>query len=167
MTTNTYCADPDFKPEKIGKVSAASMSLCTWVIAIDKYAHVSYLIRLKLIAIIFFFDEFKIHREVAPKQAKLKEVRESLEIKTALLSDAKEKLRKINEKVAELKAHHKELVSKKDQLKKESDDTQIKLTRAEKLVTGLASERVRWEQSISNYKTATFNLPGNIFDTLA
>lgn len=90
----------------------------------------------------------------------MKEVRESLEIKTALLSDAKEKLRKINEKVAELKAHHKELVAKKDQLKKESDDTQIKLTRAEKLVTGLASERVRWEQSIANYKTATFNLPG-------
>jgi hypothetical protein len=67
----------------------------------------------------------KINREVAPKQAKLKEVRESLEVKTALLTDAKEKLRKINEKVAELKAHHKELVAKKDQLKKESDDTQV------------------------------------------
>ena len=62
---------------------------------------------------------------MAPKQAKLKEVRESLEVKTALLSDAKEKLRRINEKVAELKAHHKELVAKKDQLKKESDDTQV------------------------------------------
>jgi hypothetical protein len=52
-------------------------------------------------------------------------VRESLEIKTALLSDAKEKLRKINEKVAELKAHHKKLVTEKDDLKKESDDTQV------------------------------------------
>lgn len=43
-----YCADPEFKPEKVGKVSTASKSLCMWVRAMERYGN--------------------IYREVAPKQ---------------------------------------------------------------------------------------------------
>lgn len=118
------CADPDFKPEKMAQVSGAATSLCMWVRAMERYGHV--------------------HREVAPKKAVLKEALEKLEVKQQLLQDAKEKLKAANDKVAELKAKYKELVSKKDKFRNEMLENELKLSRAEKMVTGLASERERY-----------------------
>ena len=45
---------PDFTPEVVGKQSVAAMSLCMWVLAINKYAKVS--------------------KEVEPKRKKLEEL---------------------------------------------------------------------------------------------
>ena len=45
---------PDFTPEVVGKQSVAAMSLCMWVLAINKYSKVS--------------------REVEPKRKKVEEL---------------------------------------------------------------------------------------------
>lgn len=136
-----FCADPEFKPEKVEKVSIASMSLCMWVKAMEKYGH--------------------IYREVAPKQQAVKEALEALEQKTKMLADAKQQLKAADEQVAQLKAEYNELVAKKEKLRQDAESTAIKLERAEKLVSGLASEKVRWEKSITEYEAATRNLPGD------
>eukprot|EP01119_Soliformovum_irregulare_P016871 TRINITY_DN4946_c0_g1_i1.p1 TRINITY_DN4946_c0_g1~~TRINITY_DN4946_c0_g1_i1.p1 ORF type:complete len:2093 (-),score=654.99 TRINITY_DN4946_c0_g1_i1:1564-7461(-) len=136
-----YCLDSEFRPEKVEKVSQAAMSMCMWVRAMEKYGHV--------------------YREVAPKQLALKEATESLESKTKALQEAKQQLKQVDEQVAQLRAEYEALVSKKEKLRQESEETAIKLERAEKLVTGLASEKTRWEKSIAMYEISSANLPGD------
>ena len=52
-------------------------------------------------------------------------------------------------------------MNKKRVLEEELADLEGKLHRAEKLVTGLAGERVRWESSIRTYESALAALPGD------
>ena len=97
-----------------------------------------------------------------------------MESKTKALTDAKLKLKEVDEQVAQLKAEYNDLVTKKEKLRywkqiclylffyrQDSENTAIKLERAEKLVSGLASEKTRWEKSITEYEAAYVNLPGD------
>ncbi len=49
----------------------------------------------------------------------------------------------------------------KEKLRIQSEQTELKLVRAEKLVSGLAGERDRWEKSIKKYEDALQYLPGD------
>ncbi|PNH00452.1 Dynein-1-beta heavy chain, flagellar inner arm I1 complex, partial [Tetrabaena socialis] len=55
-----------------------------------------------------------------------------------------------------------ESISRKQALEVELSDLEGKLERAEKLVTGLAGERIRWEASISTYEVSLSYLPGDV-----
>jgi dynein heavy chain len=112
-----------------------------WVRAMERYGHV--------------------YRDVAPKQEAVKEATENLEAKTKALQEAKQKLKEVDEQVAQLKSEYNELVAKKEKLRQDAEQTAIKLERAEKLVAGLASEKARWEKSITEYESAYANLPGD------
>jgi dynein heavy chain len=131
----------EFQPEKVGKVSLACKSMCLWVRAMEKYGHV--------------------YREVAPKQQAVQEATDTLAQKTKALMEAKSKLKEVEEQVAQLKAEYNDLVNKKENLRLEAETTAIKLERAQKLVTGLASEKTRWESTITEYEAANVNLPGD------
>lgn len=50
-----------------------------------------------------------------------------------------------------LKDKYDESTASKQKLETELEDLELKLMRAEKLVTGLAGERVRWEASIETF----------------
>ncbi|KAJ1345264.1 hypothetical protein BSLG_000778 [Batrachochytrium salamandrivorans] len=136
-----YCADENFQPEAVGRVSGASKSLCMWVRAMETYG--------------------TIFRHVAPKKEKLRVAQETLEKKQKTLREAKSKLQEIQEKLIELKAQYDEKVSLKEKLRQESEQTELKLSRAEKLVSGLSGERSRWEKSICKYEEALRCLPGD------
>ena len=58
-----YSKNPDFQPEIVGKVSKACQSLCTWVLAVEKF--------------------HEVYRTVRPKENKVKEANEALEIMRA------------------------------------------------------------------------------------
>lgn len=55
----------------------------------------------------------------------------------------------MGEKLDQLKKQHSEKLAMKESLRKKSDEMEVKLDRADKLVTGLAGERVRWEQTVA------------------
>lgn len=55
----------------------------------------------------------------------------------------------VAEKLEELKQQHSEKIATKDSLRKKSEEMELKLDRADKLVTGLAGERVRWEERVA------------------
>jgi dynein heavy chain, axonemal len=137
-----YCADENFQPDIVGRVSGASKSLCLWVRAMETYG------------IIF--------RQVAPKKEKLRVAKETLEKKQKTLKEAKQKLQEIQDKLSELKNQYEEKVSLKEKLRQESELTELKLVRAEKLVSGLSGERDRWEKSIAKYEEAIRYLPGDV-----
>ena len=136
-----YCADENFQPETVGRVSGASKSLCMWVRAMETYG------------IIF--------RSVAPKKEKLKTAQETLEKKQKSLREAKAKLQEIQDKLVELKNQYDEKVGLKEKLRQESEMTELKLSRAEQLVSGLSGERDRWEKTIKLYEDSMKYLPGD------
>ncbi|KAJ1562004.1 Dynein heavy chain 2, axonemal, partial [Cladochytrium tenue] len=136
-----YCSDENFQPDVVGRVSGAAKSLCMWARAMETYG------------IIF--------RQVAPKKERLRVAQETLEKKQKTLREAKAKLQEIQDKLADLKAQYDEKVALKEKLRQDSENTELKLVRAEQLVSGLSGERERWERSIKVYEESMKFLPGD------
>lgn len=132
-----YCSKENFKPDIVGRVSFAAKSLCMWVRAMEMYG--------------------RVYRVVEPKKKKLEQANKQLAEKQANLHDAKEKLRELKEKLEELQRQYEEKLATKEDLRKKAELTELKLDRAAKVVTGLAGERVRWEESI---KVSTYTRDG-------
>uniref|UniRef100_A0A667XC84 Dynein axonemal heavy chain 2 n=1 Tax=Myripristis murdjan TaxID=586833 RepID=A0A667XC84_9TELE len=124
-----YCSQVDFQPEIIGRVSLAAKSLCMWVRAMEVYG--------------------RIYRVVEPKRARLHGAMAQLAEKQAALAEAQNKLREVGEKLDQLKKQYDEKLAMKESLRRKSEDMEVKLDRADKLVSGLAGERVRWEETVA------------------
>ncbi|XP_052234681.1 dynein axonemal heavy chain 2-like isoform X14 [Dreissena polymorpha] len=125
-----YVAQTDFQPEIIGRVSSAAKSLCMWVRAMEVYG--------------------RIYRVVEPKKQRLNAAMSQLKEKQDALSDAKAKLAEVESKMAELQKQYQEKQDQKEELKRKAAHTELMLDRAAKLVSGLAGERVRWEQTVKD-----------------
>ncbi|XP_068440309.1 dynein axonemal heavy chain 2 [Clinocottus analis] len=138
-----YCRQADFQPEIIGKVSLAAKSLCMWVRAMEVYG-ISF-------------------RVVEPKRAQLNAAMSQLAEKQASLAAAQDKLREVGEKKAELERQLAEKRIMKTNLAKKSDEMEIKLDRADQLMTGLAGERVRWEERVAGLEENMGYLVGDCF----
>ncbi|XP_043933259.1 dynein axonemal heavy chain 2 [Protopterus annectens] len=123
-----YCAQPDFQPEIIGRVSLAAKSLCMWVRAMEVYG--------------------RIFRVVEPKRARLNAAMAQLTEKQTALAEAQAKLREVGEKLEMLKKNYDEKLAQKEELRKRAEEMEVKLDRAAKLVSGLAGERIRWEETV-------------------
>ncbi|XP_037533396.1 dynein heavy chain 2, axonemal [Nematolebias whitei] len=126
---NQFCRQADFQPEIIGKVSLAAKSLCMWVKAMEVYG--------------------RIYRDVEPKRAQLTAALSQLTNKQTALAKEENKLHEVGEKLDQLQKQYAEKAAMKDSLKKKSDEMEMKLDRADKLVMGLAGERIRWEERVT------------------
>lgn len=139
--TSQYCLDENFQPDIVGRVSGAAKSLCMWVRAMETYG------------IIF--------RQVAPKKEKLRVAQETLEKKQKTLKEARTRLEEIQQKLVDLKNQYDEKVTLKEKLRNDSELTELKLNRAEKLVSGLSGEKSRWEVSIKRLEESITYLTGD------
>lgn len=101
----------------------------------------------------------EVAKEVAPKRAKLKAAQDNLAKKQAQLATAQAKLAEVLAAVQALKDRYDESTANKKALEEELSGLELKLERAEKLVTGLAGEKARWEASIADLETRVANLP--------
>lgn len=137
-----FTSNPDYAAEAIGKVSGAAKGLCLWTHAMYIYGNVS--------------------KDVAPKRAKLKAAQDNLDKKQKSLNAAKEALAEVLAKVQLLKDKYDSSTSNKAALEAELEDLETKLMRAEKLVSGLAGERSRWEASITEFDLKLTALPGDV-----
>ncbi|XP_059156869.1 dynein axonemal heavy chain 2-like isoform X2 [Physella acuta] len=137
-----YVAQADFHPEIIGRVSLAAKSLCMWVRAMEMYG--------------------RIYRVVEPKRQRLNAAMAVLREKQAALADAKAKLAEVEAKMAELKVLYDEKLAQKEELKKKAEHTELMLDRAQKLVSGLAGERIRWEQTVKDLEERMGHLVGDV-----
>eukprot|EP00756_Hemistasia_phaeocysticola_P025139 Hpha_TRINITY_DN15989_c0_g2::TRINITY_DN15989_c0_g2_i1::g.72379::m.72379/K10408/DNAH; dynein heavy chain, axonemal len=137
-----FTGKDSFKPELIGKVSAAAKGLCQWVIAMEKFG--------------------KINKEVAPKKRRLEKAQEDLNKKEKMLAEALAQLHAMEATVQKLKDQAAHSEAEKETLKREAEKTAAKLQRAEELVSGLGSERDRWTTSIARYELGIENLIGDV-----
>ncbi|KAF6298410.1 dynein axonemal heavy chain 17 [Rhinolophus ferrumequinum] len=137
-----YQGNPTFDPEFIRSKSTAAAGLCSWCINIVRF--------------------YEVYCDVAPK-------RQALEEANAELAEAHEKLSRIKNKVAELNANLSNLTSafekataEKIKCQQEADATNRVISLANRLVGGLASENVRWAESVENYKSQGVTLYGDV-----
>jgi dynein heavy chain len=139
---SVYLKDPEFDPELVKTKSSAAAGLCSWVINIVKF--------------------YEVFCDVAPKRMALQKA-------NAELQAAKDKLAAVEKKVADLQSELKKLTDEFDtatnaKLKCERDAQQTAYTinLANRLVGGLASEKIRWGEAVGNFRIQEKSLPGNV-----
>ncbi|KAB0805217.1 hypothetical protein PPYR_02187 [Photinus pyralis] len=140
--TLEYLKDPEFDPKIIEGKSGAAAGLCSWVINILK-----------------FYEVFVV---VDPKRkALLKANQELSEAKDKLVALNK-KLNELEEQLGKLRADFEDATDAKLRCQAEADATALMIDLAQRLVGGLASEKVRWIESVANYKTSGVTMPGDV-----
>ncbi|XP_066093696.1 dynein axonemal heavy chain 17 isoform X2 [Saccopteryx bilineata] len=137
-----YQGNPTFDPEFIRSKSTAAAGLCSWCINIVRF--------------------YEVYCDVAPK-------RQALEEANAELAEAQDKLSRIKNKIAELNANLSNLTSafekataEKIKCQQEADATNRVISLANRLVGGLASENIRWAESVENFKLQGVTLCGDV-----
>ncbi|OAF65946.1 hypothetical protein A3Q56_06301 [Intoshia linei] len=137
-----YIMSESFQPSVIKHGSKACTSMCLWVRAMYKYNTVV--------------------KTVAPKREALKMAQESLAETQRILDDAKHRLQHIQEGIETLTAKYDECVKKKVDLENKTKLCQDRLVRADKLINGLADERIRWNESVVRLENKLKNILGDI-----
>ena len=137
-----YIKKPDFNRQSIEAKSIAAASLCEWVCAMDKYS--------------------KVAQNIEPKKKKLAEAEKQLKQAQDKLAEKQAILRKVQNELAELQNNYEASVAKAEDLQRRSELTEARLVRAEKLVSGLSSEQVRWKSTAEILEEDMTNLVGNM-----
>ncbi|PRP87074.1 hypothetical protein PROFUN_04810 [Planoprotostelium fungivorum] len=133
-----YILNPMFVVSKIEKVSFAAKSLCQWIHSLIHYSEVNEI--------------------VAPKKAKLAKSSAKLSESLVVLHKKQEQLERVIRKLEELQAVYVEKEGEKNSLSKQMEDTALKLSRAEKLMNGLALERVQWAEQLRSLQVESESL---------
>ena len=101
-------------------------------------------------------------KDVAPKRARLKQAESTLQVKQAGLAEAQAELAEVVAKVAALQKQFDDSNDEKNRLRDEAQALQDKLERADKLVSGLSGEYVRWQASIGGFETKMVEAVGDV-----
>ena len=96
-------------------------------------------------AMITYHETLKI---VNPKRELAREMGEKLEKVRAKLAEKRAVLKAVNDKIAHLEEEFKRMIQKEKDLNQEITDCKKKLERAEKLISGLEGEKVRWIETV-------------------
>ncbi|XP_075243127.1 dynein axonemal heavy chain 7-like isoform X3 [Convolutriloba macropyga] len=137
-----YMTNPDFAPDVVAKSSSAAQGLCRWVMAIEMYERISKL--------------------VAPKKMKLAQAEGDLAACLSSLNAKRNELKLVQDKLTALQDQLKMTEERKISLQTEVDLCAKKLSRADKLISGLGGEKDRWTKAAKGYQGTFMNLPGDI-----
>lgn len=136
-----YLEDPEFDPEKIMGKSAAAAGLCAWVININKF--------------------YEVYQIVEPKQRALQEAKDDLQAARDKLEFLNRKIEALEKRLNVIKMEFEGAIAEKQMCQREADKTAFTIDLANRLISGLASENVRWRESISKSRIMIDNLPGD------
>lgn len=137
-----YLDDPEFNAEFIKAKSGAAAGLCAWVINI-----------------VMFYNVFC---DVEPKRKALAAANAELAAAMEKLAKIKAKIQELDDNLAELTASFEEATSAKLRCQQEADRTAKTIELANRLVGGLASENIRWADSVAKFKEQALTLPGDV-----
>ncbi|XP_035886761.1 dynein heavy chain 1, axonemal isoform X2 [Phyllostomus discolor] len=137
-----YIDNEEFQPAAIAKVSKACTSICQWVRAMHKYHFVA--------------------KAVEPKRQALREAQDDLEVTQKILDEAKQRLQEVEDGIAVMQARYRECIAKKEELELKCEQCEHRLGRADKLISGLSDERVRWQETVENLEHMLENISGDV-----
>ncbi|XP_036594745.1 dynein heavy chain 1, axonemal [Trichosurus vulpecula] len=137
-----YIDNDEFQPAAIAKVSKACTSICQWVRAMHKYHFVA--------------------KAVEPKRQALREAQEDLDATQKVLDIAKSQLREVEDGIFTLQTKYRDCIAKKEELEMKCELCEQRMGRADKLINGLADEKVRWQETVTNLDYLINNIYGDI-----
>jgi dynein heavy chain len=136
-----YLNDPEFNADFIRTKSAAAAGLCSWVINIVGY--------------------YRVYCDVEPKRQALEQANAELASAQAKLGEIQSKIAELNQNLAELRTKYEQAVADKLKCEEDAKRTQETIALANRLVGGLASEKVRWAEAVGRYKEQEKTLAGD------
>ncbi|GAB1597647.1 dynein beta chain, ciliary isoform X1, partial [Argonauta hians] len=137
-----FLHDKEFNPEFIAAKSTAAAGLCAWVINIMKF--------------------YEVFCEVEPKRIALNLANAELEAAQDKLASLQAKLVQLELSLTALTNQFQIATDAKLKCQAEADATNNTIALANRLVGGLASENVRWAESIRSLKEQEITLPGDM-----
>uniref|UniRef100_A0A8C3EQF5 Dynein axonemal heavy chain 1 n=1 Tax=Corvus moneduloides TaxID=1196302 RepID=A0A8C3EQF5_CORMO len=139
-----YIDNEEFQPAAIAKVSKACTSICQWVRAMHKYHFVS--------------------KVVEPKRVRdsLREAEEDLRATQAVLDEAKQRLKEVEDGIAMLQAKYEACKANKEELEMKCEQCLQRLARADVLINSLADEKVRWQDTMESLDGKINNSSGDV-----
>lgn len=103
----------------------------------------------------------QVSQQVEPKRQRLRKAEATLEVVMRALSEAKDKLNTVQERIRVLTEAHEKALTQQENLKNEVVMCQVKLERAEKLIGGLGGERERWERRVEELGVEETHIVGD------
>ncbi|XP_047143157.1 dynein beta chain, ciliary isoform X1 [Hydra vulgaris] len=137
-----YLDDPQFNADFIRAKSGAAAGLCAWVVNIVTF--------------------YRVFCDVEPKRKALAQANSDLAVAEEKLSKIKAKIKELDANLAELTASFEQATSAKLRCQKEAERTSKTIELANRLVGGLASENIRWAESVLKFKKQAMTLPGDV-----
>ncbi|OXB61088.1 hypothetical protein ASZ78_013651 [Callipepla squamata] len=137
-----YQSDPSFDPEFIMSKSTAAAGLCSWCLNIVRF--------------------YNVYCEVEPKRRALEEANAELAEAQDKLSRIKKKIADLNANLATLTARFEKATAEKIKCQQEADATNRVIVLANRLIGGLASENVRWAESVEAFREQEKTLCGDV-----
>lgn len=126
-----YLKDAEFEPEFVRSKSAAAAGLCAWVINIIKF--------------------YEVYCDVEPKRKALAAANAELAAAQEKLNSIKRKVASLESQLAKLTADFEKATTEKLLCQQEADATNATIALANRLVGGLASENVRWAETVNKF----------------
>ncbi|KAG8347796.1 putative Dynein heavy chain N terminal region 2 domain1 [Trypanosoma vivax] len=131
-----------FKNENIKKTSVALLGVATYIRAVVEY--------------------YKQNKIIKPLLAQAAAAQQEYDLAMESLNKKKEELRVVNEKLASLTSHLDSVKKDKQDLEEKVSDTDVKLTRAKKLIEGLGGEKVRFAGESKRFEEELKYVLGNV-----
>ncbi|NXH86672.1 DYH17 protein, partial [Edolisoma coerulescens] len=137
-----YRTDPRFNPEFIKSKSTAAAGLCSWCLNMVRF--------------------YEVHCTVKPKRQAVADADAELSEAQQRLSHIKSKIVTLNANLATLTAQFEKATAEKIKCQQEADETNKVINLANRLVGGLASENVRWAESVEQLREQEKTLCGDV-----
>lgn len=137
-----YLDDPNFNADYIRNKSVAAAGLCGWVVNVVQF--------------------YLVYCDVEPKRKALESANSELQQAQSRLAEIKNKIADLDQNLADLKAKFEKATSDKLKCEEEARSTQETIGLANRLVGGLASEKVRWSESVGKFKEKEKTLAGDV-----
>ncbi|XP_076235061.1 dynein beta chain, ciliary [Calliopsis andreniformis] len=137
-----YINNKDFDPEIIYSKSQAAAGLCSWVKNIMVFHYINETVK-------------PLRAALAQANAELKAAMDHLNALRARLAELQKVLDVLGEKMNAA-------LAEKQKCQDEADATALTIDLANRLVNGLASEKIRWSETVETLKTSGVTVPGDI-----
>jgi len=136
-----YFRDPKFNPQDLRNISVAAAGLLQWVAAMMNYYEVS--------------------SKIEPLRNAVRQAEMDMQRNTKELARLKKELAEISSMLEGLRESLATQTAEKEALKAEADKMAALLAVAERLISGLSSERERWTNDIASLKENRVKLDGD------
>ena len=137
-----YIKDKNFKPSEVKNLSSALVGLCQWVIAVEKF--------------------YRANKIVKPKKEMLRQAEADSNAAMADLAVKQAALKEVDDQLAALKDDLEVNMKKKQELEEEYANTESKLVRATKLMSGLGGEKTRYIEQSKYLRTVFEDIVGDV-----